>query len=170
MTTTRADCEALDRSDVLAVKRGAFLLPKGVIYLDGNSLGVLPRNVPARVAAAVEREWGETLIKSWNEHGWFHLPQKIGRRLERLIGAEPGSHEIVRVYRWALWLNAKLRGEIVLALAEARRCFARGHQRIRNTHAHRLYPSDWATFLVTLPQELHAGEGLANRGRPNNHR
>jgi kynureninase len=70
MTPTRADCEALDRSDVLAGKRGAFLLPKGVIYLDGNSLGVLGRNVPSRVQAAVEREWGETLIKSWNEHGW----------------------------------------------------------------------------------------------------
>jgi kynureninase len=78
MTTTRADCEALDRSDVLARKRAAFLLPTGVIYLDGNSLGVLPRNVLARVKAAVEREWGETFIKSWNEHGWFHLPQKIG--------------------------------------------------------------------------------------------
>ncbi len=91
MTTTRADCEALDRSDVLAGKRALFSLPKGVIYLDGNSLGVLPRNVMARVKAAVEQEWGETLIKSWNEHGWFHLAQKIGARLERLIGAEPGS-------------------------------------------------------------------------------
>ena len=90
MTTTRADCEALDRSDVLAGKRAAFSLPKGVIYLDGNSLGMLPRNVMARVKAAVEQEWGETLIKSWNEHGWFHLAQKIGARLERLIGAEPG--------------------------------------------------------------------------------
>jgi len=56
MATTRADCEALDRSDVLAGKRAAFSLPKGVIYLDGNSLGVLPRNVMARVKAAVERE------------------------------------------------------------------------------------------------------------------
>ncbi len=91
MTTTRADCEALDRSDVLAGKRAAFSLPKGVIYLDGNSLGMLPRNVMARVKAAVEQEWGDTLIKSWNEHGWFHLAQKIGARLERLIGAEPGS-------------------------------------------------------------------------------
>jgi kynureninase len=91
MSTTRADCELLDRSDVLAGKRAAFSLPKGVIYLDGNSLGVLPCNVMARVKAAVEREWGETLIKSWNEHGWFHLAQKIGVRLERLIGAEPGS-------------------------------------------------------------------------------
>jgi kynureninase len=91
MTTMRADCEALDRSDVLAGKCAAFSLPKDVIYLDGNSLGVLPRNVTARVKAAVEQEWGETLIKSWNEHGWFHLAQKIGARLERLTGAEPGS-------------------------------------------------------------------------------
>ena len=91
MSTTRADCEALDRSDVLAGKRAAFSLPKDVIYLDGNSLGVLPRNVMARVKAAVEQEWGETLIKSWNEHGWFHLAQTIGARLERLTGAEPGS-------------------------------------------------------------------------------
>jgi kynureninase len=86
----RADCEAPDRSDVLGGKRAAFSLPKDVIYLDGNSLGVLPRNVMARVKAAVEQEWGETLIKSWNEHGWFHLAQKIGARLERLTGAELG--------------------------------------------------------------------------------
>ena len=91
MTITRAECEALDRSDVLAGKRTAFHLPTGVIYLDGNSLGVLPRNVPARVKAAMEQEWGETLIRSWNEHGWFDLPQKIGNRLARFIGAEPGS-------------------------------------------------------------------------------
>ena len=91
MTTTRADCVAKDATDPLASRRTLFSLPKGLIYLDGNSLGVLPRNVSARVMAAVEREWGETLIKSWNEHGWFHLPQKIGARLERLIGAEPGS-------------------------------------------------------------------------------
>ncbi len=91
MTITRADCVARDAADGLAQRRELFHLPKGVIYLDGNSLGVLPRNVPARVKAAVEREWGETLIKSWNEHGWFHLPRKIGNRLARLIGAEPDS-------------------------------------------------------------------------------
>ena len=91
MTMTRADCVAKDARDVLAPRRALFSLPKGVIYLDGNSLGVLPLHVPARVKAAVELEWGETLIKSWNEHGWFHLPQKIGARLERLVGAEPGS-------------------------------------------------------------------------------
>ncbi len=91
MTITRADCVAMDAGDVLAPRRELFSLPKGVIYLDGNSLGVLPRNVLARVKAAVEREWGETLIKSWNEHGWFYLAQRIGERLERLVGAEPGS-------------------------------------------------------------------------------
>ncbi|MCA3562247.1 MAG: kynureninase [Aestuariivirga sp.] len=87
----RSDCEALDAQDPLKHKRAAFSIPKGMIYLDGNSLGVLPKNVPARVAEVAEKQWGETLIKSWNEHGWFHLPQKIGDRLARLIGAAPGS-------------------------------------------------------------------------------
>ena len=84
--TTRDDCLKMDARDVLASRRGLFSLPKGMIYLDCNSLGALPRNVSARVTAAVEKQWGETLIKSWNEHGWFHLPQKIGNRLARLIG------------------------------------------------------------------------------------
>ena len=50
----RSDCEALDRADPLAAKRGSFAIPEGLIYLDGNSLGVLPRNVPARVAEVAE--------------------------------------------------------------------------------------------------------------------
>ena len=91
MSITRNECLALDAKDLLARKRDLFSLPKGIIYLDGNSLGVLPRNVSKRVTEAVERQWGETLIKSWNEHGWFHLPQKIGNRLARLIGAEADS-------------------------------------------------------------------------------
>jgi kynureninase len=87
----RSDCEALDREDPLAGKRAAFTIPEGLIYLDGNSLGVLPRNVPARVAEVAEKQWGETLIKSWNEHGWFHLPRKVGDRIARLIGAPRAS-------------------------------------------------------------------------------
>ena len=87
----RSDCEALDRDDPHKHKRAAFAIPKGMIYLDGNSLGVLPVNVPARVAEVATKQWGETLIKSWNEHGWFHLPQKIGDRIARLIGAPAGS-------------------------------------------------------------------------------
>jgi len=87
----RSDCQALDAQDPLKHKRAAFSIPEGMIYLDGNSLGVLPKNVPARVAEVAEKQWGETLIKSWNEHGWFHLPQKIGDRIARLIGAPKGS-------------------------------------------------------------------------------
>ena len=91
MSITRNDCLGRDAKDAFAAKRDLFSLPKGVIYLDGNSLGALPKNVSKRVTAAVEQQWGETLVKSWNEHGWFHLPQKIGNRLARLIGAEPDS-------------------------------------------------------------------------------
>ncbi len=91
MQMTREDCQALDKADVLAGKRNQFHLPKGMIYLDGNSLGVLPLHVSARVKHAVEQQWGETLIKSWNEHGWFQLPQKIGNRLAHLLGAAKDS-------------------------------------------------------------------------------
>jgi kynureninase len=91
MSKTRNECLALDREDVLSSHRDLFHLPPGMIYLDGNSLGVLPKNVLARVTAAVEQQWGETLIKSWNEHGWFQMAQKIGNRLGRLLGAEKDS-------------------------------------------------------------------------------
>ncbi len=91
MKIGREYCLDLDAKDVLGSRRDLFSVPAGLIYLDGNSLGVLPRNVSARVTAAVELQWGETLIKSWNEHGWFLLPRKIGNRLAKLIGAEPDS-------------------------------------------------------------------------------
>lgn len=89
--TTREDCLARDCADPLAGKRALFALPEKLIYLDGNSLGALPRNVAARVAATIERQWGTSLIKSWNEHDWFDLPRKIGDRIARLIGAPPAS-------------------------------------------------------------------------------
>jgi kynureninase len=87
----RADFEALDRGDPLAAKRGAFAIPEGLIYLDGNSLGMLPVHVPARLAEVAARQWGETLIGSWNTHGWFDLPRKVGNRIAKLIGAAPDS-------------------------------------------------------------------------------
>ena len=88
---TLDDCRALDRDDPLAALRDQFLLPAGVIYLDGNSLGVLPRTAPQRIADVVTREWGEGLVRSWNDAGWFDLPQRLGDKVARLIGAAPGE-------------------------------------------------------------------------------
>jgi kynureninase len=89
--TTRALCAARDAADPLAGFRDRFVLPKDVIYLDGNSLGALPRHTAARVQEAVEREWGHGLIRSWNEAGWYDLPRGLGNRIAPLIGARPGE-------------------------------------------------------------------------------
>jgi kynureninase len=70
------------------VKRERFRLPDGVIYLDGNSLGALPADAPARIARTVEAEWGGDLITSWNRHDWIGLPQRIGARIAALVGAK----------------------------------------------------------------------------------
>ncbi len=88
---TRPDCAALDAADPLRPLRDQFTLPEGVLYLDGNSLGVMPRSAPARVAQAVEAEWGQGLIRSWNDAGWIHLPQRVGDQVARLVGARPGE-------------------------------------------------------------------------------
>ena len=88
---TRADLEALDRADPLARFRELFSLPPGVVYMDGNSLGALPRATPARVAELVAREWGDGLIRSWNDAGWIDMPARIGAKIGRLIGAPAGT-------------------------------------------------------------------------------
>jgi kynureninase len=94
MTTpsaSRADCAALDAADPLASWRDEFSLPEGLVYLDGNSLGVLPKRTPARVAALVDDEWGNGLIRSWNTAGWINKPQELGDRIAPLIGAADGT-------------------------------------------------------------------------------
>jgi len=83
----RSHAEALDTADPLARFRDAFTLPAGVIYLDGNSLGPLPRATVDRLGEVVRREWGEGLITSWNAAGWIDAPQRAGAKLARLIGA-----------------------------------------------------------------------------------
>jgi len=88
---TRAACEAYDRADPLAQLREQFELPPGVIYLDGNSLGALPKPTAQRVATAVRNDWGSGLIRSWNTAGWMHLPGRVGDLIARLIGANPGE-------------------------------------------------------------------------------
>lgn len=91
MCHTLADVQLLDRNDPLAVFRDRFSLPEGVIYLDGNSLGALPRGVKARMDDVVSNQWGEGLIRSWNTHDWIDLPGRVGDRIARLVGAAPGT-------------------------------------------------------------------------------
>ena len=90
---TRDECLALDRADPLADRRALFDLPEGVIYLDGNSLGALPRAAAAQVAATVGEAWGRGLIRSWNDAGWIDLPQRVGAKIAPLIGA--GADEVI---------------------------------------------------------------------------
>ncbi len=88
-----ADIRQLDAEDLLRPFRDRFQLPPGVIYLDGNSLGALPRATPARIAQVVEAEWGEGLIRSWNAARWIEAPARVGARIARLVGAKP--HEVI---------------------------------------------------------------------------
>ena len=88
---TLEHCQQLDLQDPLRALREQFNLPSGVIYLDGNSLGALPKSTAARVAQVVTQEWGQGLIGSWNEAGWFDLPQRLGDRIAPLIGAAAGE-------------------------------------------------------------------------------
>lgn len=88
-----ARARILDAGDPLAEYRARFHVPDGVIYLDGNSLGCLPKATPDRLAEVVQGEWGEGLIRSWNAAGWIDLPQRVGAKIAPLIGAQP--HEVI---------------------------------------------------------------------------
>ncbi|GAA1965400.1 kynureninase [Agromyces allii] len=87
----RATCTALDAADPLAGHRDLFDLPEGVVYLDGNSLGALPRATAAHVQRVIAEEWGTGLIRSWNDAGWFTKPVDLGDRIAPLIGASAGE-------------------------------------------------------------------------------
>ena len=82
---------ALDAADRLRPVRDRFVLPDGVIYLDGNSLGALPKATAPHLAEVVERQWGEDLITSWNKHGWIDWPQRIAAKLAPIVGAKPNE-------------------------------------------------------------------------------
>lgn len=91
MTLDRKTLCDKDLTDPLRAFREEFALPDGVIYLDGNSLGALPKATAAKLADVVGREWGQDLITSWNRNGWYELPLTLGDKLGRLIGAAPGQ-------------------------------------------------------------------------------
>ncbi len=88
---TLQDCQQRDATDPLRPLRELFTLPTGLIYLDGNSLGAMPKAAAARAAQVVSQEWGQGLIRSWNSAGWFSLPQRLGDKIAPLIGAGPGE-------------------------------------------------------------------------------
>src|SRR3954469_7229128 len=87
---TAGDAPKLDAADPLAFARQRFDLPDGVIYLDGNSLGALPRAARDKLRAT-EEQWGEDLISSWNKHGWIDWPTGIAAKLAPIVGAKPGE-------------------------------------------------------------------------------
>ncbi len=115
--TTLQDCLTLDAQDALRHLRNQFNIPEGTIYLDGNSLGVMPTATPARVADVVSREWGTDLIQSWNKNGWFQMPGKVGDKIARLIGAGPG--EVVATDSTSVNLFKVLSAAMNIAAADA---------------------------------------------------
>src|SRR4029079_11007310 len=123
--STRDACLTLDRNDPIAPLRAQFALDEadasGLIYLDGNSLGPLPRATSARVRQVVDEEWGHGLIRSWNDAGWMTLAPRIADKIARVVGAAAGEIVVtdstsVNVYKA---LSAAL--SIVAADAPARR-------------------------------------------------
>jgi kynureninase len=111
---TRKDFQKLDRDDPLAGFREEFFIPQDVIYMDGNSLGAMPKAVAPRVRQVTEREWGHDLIKSWNTADWFTAPQRIGDKIAKIIGADEGevvatdstSINLFKVLAAALMINS----------------------------------------------------------------
>ncbi|HEX5568598.1 MAG TPA: kynureninase [Streptomyces sp.] len=91
----RREAAGFDAADELRAKRECFVLADenghDTVYLDGNSLGALPRSVPARIADVVEREWGRLRIRSWTESGWWTAPERVGDLVAPLVGAAPGQ-------------------------------------------------------------------------------
>ncbi|GAA1971816.1 kynureninase [Nocardioides panacihumi] len=115
--TTREDLAKWDAQDPLAPLRDLFDLPAGTIYLDGNSLGALPRATAARVQEVVTREWGAGLIGSWNSAGWIDLPHRVGDKIARLVGAGPG--ELVVADSTSVNVYKVLKAALAIAAADA---------------------------------------------------
>jgi kynureninase len=89
--TSREECVARDAADPLRGFRDRFEIPERVIYLDGNSLGPIPRAAASLLNRTIEQEWGQDLIRSWNSAGWFDMPVRLGNRVGALLGAAPGQ-------------------------------------------------------------------------------
>ncbi len=88
---SRDVCVARDCVDPLRGFRDRFVIPEGIIYLDGNSLGPMPRAAAGLLSRTIEQEWGQDLVRSWNTAGWFDMPVRLGDRVGALLGAAPGQ-------------------------------------------------------------------------------
>ena len=107
----------------MVLRKDFFDLPEGVIYLDGNSLGPLPRSAKARVAAMMQDEWGAQLIKGWNSASWMAQPSRVGDTVGALIGAPAGSVVMgdtlsIKVYQ-ALAAALKMRPDRKVILSDS---------------------------------------------------
>ncbi len=138
MTADRQAAQRQDETDLLRHMRDEFLLPDGVIYLDGNSLGPLPRRARERVARAGAHEWGNDLIRSWNTAGWFDLHSTVGAKIARLIGAEAD--------------------EVVAADSTSINLFKLSVAAARLRPGRRVILSDSGNF----PTDLYIGQGIAD--------
>jgi len=143
--TSLQDCQQRDATDALRPLRDLFSVPPGLIYLDGNSLGVMPKTAAARAAQVVSQEWGQGLIRSWNTAGWFDLPQRLGDQIAPLIGA--GQGEVIATDTTSINLFKVLSAALSIATAD--------HP------SRRVLVSERSNF----PTDLYIAEGLcAERG------
>ena len=135
---TLADARALDAADPLSAFRRRFVIADAeLIYLDGNSLGRLPRATADRLATVAGHGWGERLVRGWGE-GWFEAPQRIGGQLAGLLGA--AADEVVLADSTSVNLF-KLLGALVRQRSER---------------------SDIVTETGNFPTDLHVAEGIAD--------
>lgn len=119
---TLARCEALDAADPLAALRAQFEPgPAGTIFLDGNSIGAMPRSVPERLARALHGEWSAQRRQAWHLADWLDAPQRIGAALAPLLGAPP--EDVIAVDNTTINLHKLLAYGLQLARPEARRRF-----------------------------------------------
>ena len=116
---TRSECAARDAADPLAPLRARFAMTpldeRGVIYLDGNSLGALPVTTAARLQRVVAEEWGVGVIRSWNDAGWIDLARRVAEKIARVIGA--GSGEVVVADSTSINLYKILHAAVAVARA-----------------------------------------------------
>ena len=121
---------------VNVLRKEAFIIPEGMVYLDGNSLGPMPKAVPDRVASMLSDEWAQMLIKGWNKAGWMALPERVGNMVGGLIGAPDGS----------VVMGDTLSIKVFQALASA----------VKMVPDRRVILSDTGNF----PSDLYIAEGL----------